>query len=128
MLHYIFVPRGVTATFTVLLWRLTHLGTSVGLCGSPLIPSFQSSGDLSHSGHSFCSIIHSYTVFMVFDKWFPKRGTIIHSLPPAWWFRHHGVAVWAFNPQLLTSRMSRSIVNKFIINPISFHCYNQIVF
>ena len=109
------MPRGVTATFTVLLWRLTHPGTSVGLCGSPLIHSFQSSGDLSQSGHLFCSIIHSYSVIMVFDKWFPKRGTINHPSPPAWWLRHDGVAAWAFNALSHTSRTSRSLSYNYIL-------------
>ncbi len=48
MSTYLFpgVPRGVTATFTAALRRLTHPGTSVGLRGSPLIHSIPSSGDL----------------------------------------------------------------------------------
>nr|AIE94327.1 hypothetical protein [uncultured marine group II/III euryarchaeote AD1000_45_F09] len=56
------VPRGVTAAFTAWLRRLTHPGTSVELWGSPLSHSFRSSGDLTQSGHLFCSSDHTVLV------------------------------------------------------------------
>ena len=52
---------------------------------------------------------------MVFDKWFPKRGTMNHPSPPAWWLRHHGVAAWAFSALTLPSRMSRLQSNNYFL-------------
>ena len=83
------MPRGVTATFTASLRRLTHPGTSVGLRGSPLIHSIPSSGDLRNPATRFAPTI----ILSEESRWsstdgHPISGTVFHPLPPAWGFVH----------------------------------------
>ena len=102
------MPRGVTATFTALLWRLTHPGTSVGLRGSPLIHSIPSSGDLRSPATRFApSIILSGESRWSSTDGHPIRGAVFHPPPPARGFRPHGVAGWAALRLQICSRTQR---------------------
>ena len=103
------VPRGVTAAFTARLRRLTHPGTSVELWGSPLSHSFRSSGDLTQSGHLFCSSDHSFADGhtglrqVVTRTWYRDS-----SYSSSGGLRRHGVAARAFIGHWRWSRTPRS--------------------
>ena len=100
--------RSVTATFTALLRRLTHPGTSVELRGSPLIHSIPSSGDLRNPATRFApSIILSEESRWSSTGGHPISGAMFHTLPPARGFRPHGVASWAILRTLIGSRTQR---------------------
>ena len=107
------VPRGVTEAFTAKLGLLTHPGTSVELWGSPLIHSFQSSGDLTQSVHLFCSSDHSVAAGhtglrqVVTRAWYRDS-----SYSSSGGLRRHGVAARAFNGHWGWSRTPRSLKNK----------------
>ena len=56
-------------------------GTFVGLWGSSMIHSLRSSGDLSQSGHLFCSSDHSVADSHTgLDEWRPVLGTLVHTI------------------------------------------------
>lgn len=91
------MPRGVTAAFTAKLGRLTHPGTFVGLWGSSMIHSLRSSGDLSQSGHLFCSSDHSVADSHTGLRQVATRAWYLGSYYSSGvGLRHHGVAARAF--------------------------------